>query len=263
MQSALQSSHILDILKEQVKPEKGLGTGHFSRYHIYLSPSRLSAASKQLAVASGHQLSNQFSESPSRSPSSFHPDLPFLHQVLPKTCEMPQLSHQSYLSTTSTISRPSTPPPSSTRASSMALPPTAPPPVPRIPLILPDPDSPTASKLPFPDLPPPRLGSPSSPSSLSRPASSRSISSKGPGRADEVDYVKCEVMANWLHSKQEEKRWVGNGRGEGVVLKRGRGVYTCAPRELEDDEEGFARAVRMLNVRVCSDAQLGCGQRAN
>ncbi|KAF2672597.1 hypothetical protein BT63DRAFT_431276 [Microthyrium microscopicum] len=60
-------------------------------------------------------------------------------------------------------------------------------------------------------------------------------------------------MANWLHSKQEEKRWTTSAPGEGVVLKRRRGVYTCAPNELAfDDGEGggFAAAVAVLNVKV-------------
>jgi hypothetical protein len=37
---------------------------------------------------------------------------------------------------------------------------------------------------------------------------------------------------------------------EGVVLKKSRGIYTCSPISLAEDETGFFRAVQMLNVKV-------------
>lgn len=38
--------------------------------------------------------------------------------------------------------------------------------------------------------------------------------------------------------------------GEGVVLKKSRGVYTCSPMTLREEEMGFFHAVQMLNVKV-------------
>jgi hypothetical protein len=77
--------------------------------------------------------------------------------------------------------------------------------------------------------------------------------------------LKCDVMVNWLHHQQEERRWTRGGPGEGVVLKRSRGAYVCAPEGLAAEDEdvdgwagegdawdgrGFLAAVRGLNVRV-------------
>jgi hypothetical protein len=75
---------------------------------------------------------------------------------------------------------------------------------------------------------------------------------------DEINGIKCEVMASWLHSKQEEKLWTSGGEGEGVVLKRSRGIYTCAPSGLVDEEDGLFDAVRALNVKVSSRSDLIC-----
>jgi hypothetical protein len=79
--------------------------------------------------------------------------------------------------------------------------------------------------------------------------------------------LKCDVMVNWLHHQQEERRWTRGGPGEGVVLKRARGAYVSAPEGLAQEDEvgeemvvgevdgadgrGFLAAVRGLNVRVC------------
>ncbi len=62
--------------------------------------------------------------------------------------------------------------------------------------------------------------------------------------------MKCEVMVNWLRSKQERKLWTMGEEGEGVVLKKSPGVYTCAPMTLRGDGTGFFHAVQMLNVKV-------------
>jgi hypothetical protein len=71
--------------------------------------------------------------------------------------------------------------------------------------------------------------------------------------ADEINGIKCEVMVSWLQSKQEEKLWTAGEKGEGVVLKRARGMYTCAPSNLVDEKDGLFDAVRALNVKVSSD----------
>jgi len=68
--------------------------------------------------------------------------------------------------------------------------------------------------------------------------------------ADEINDVKCEVMVNWLHSQQEEKQWVSGEEEEGVILKKSRGEYTCAPAELTKETSGLLESVEMMNVRV-------------
>lgn len=77
-----------------------------------------------------------------------------------------------------------------------------------------------------------------------------------PGFADGVNGasyldVKCEVMAQWLHSKQEEKIWTSGEPGEGVLVKKAKGAYAYSPPELAEDGSGLYQAVIHLNVRVC------------
>ena len=64
--------------------------------------------------------------------------------------------------------------------------------------------------------------------------------------------IKCEVMVNWLHTKQEERLWTSGEPGEGVVLKRGKGQYVCCPGDLMEDNSLFFEMVAELNVRVSS-----------
>jgi hypothetical protein len=70
------------------------------------------------------------------------------------------------------------------------------------------------------------------------------------GSRDELNIVKCEVMVNWLHLKQQERRWIdSNGAfGEGVFLKRSKGIYVCAPIALAGST--LETAVRGLHVKV-------------
>ena len=63
--------------------------------------------------------------------------------------------------------------------------------------------------------------------------------------------VKCEVMAQWLHSKQEENIWTSGEPGEGVLVKKSKGSYAFSPPELFEDGSGLYQAVLALNVRVC------------
>lgn len=65
--------------------------------------------------------------------------------------------------------------------------------------------------------------------------------------------VKCEVMAQWLHSKQEENIWTSGEPGEGVLVKKTKGNYAFSPPELFEDGSGLYQAVLALNVRVCCD----------
>lgn len=61
---------------------------------------------------------------------------------------------------------------------------------------------------------------------------------------------RANIMANWLHSKQEEYIWTTGSPGEGVVLKVAKGQYVCAPTELRNDSSPFFDMVALLNIRV-------------
>lgn len=74
--------------------------------------------------------------------------------------------------------------------------------------------------------------------------------------AEEINDIKCDVMVNWLHSQQEEKLWVAGEEGEGVVLKKSRGEYTCAPFDLATEMGGLYQAVRTLNVKVSDNLDM-------
>lgn len=69
-------------------------------------------------------------------------------------------------------------------------------------------------------------------------------------QADEINEIKCDVMVNWLYQQQMERLWTAGGHDEGVMLKRGRGQYTCCPADIVEEQYGFYKAVETLNVRV-------------
>lgn len=69
-------------------------------------------------------------------------------------------------------------------------------------------------------------------------------------RTDALVDVKAELLANWLHTKQEERVWTFGSAGEGVFMKKSRGRYSCAPDALRTDGTGLIEAVTELNVRV-------------
>lgn len=68
--------------------------------------------------------------------------------------------------------------------------------------------------------------------------------------AEEINDVKCEVMVNWLHTQQEEKQWLSGDDEEGVLLKKSKGDYACAPAQLADDSSLLVDLISQLNVRV-------------
>jgi len=78
-----------------------------------------------------------------------------------------------------------------------------------------------------------------------------------------INDIKCDVMVNWLHSQQEEKLWTAGEYEEGVVLKKSRGTYTCAPADLSDEQDGLFHAVQELNVRVLQMETPECDTLAN
>jgi len=61
--------------------------------------------------------------------------------------------------------------------------------------------------------------------------------------------AKCDVMAQWLQSKQEEKIWTRGEPGEGVLVKKSKGEYAFSPPELLYDGSGLYQAIAALNVR--------------
>lgn len=79
-----------------------------------------------------------------------------------------------------------------------------------------------------------------------------SSSLDGPNASAYTD-VKCEVMAEWLHSKQEERIWTSGSSGEGVLVKKQKGSYAYSPAELIEDGNGLYEAVALLNVRVSQE----------
>ena len=93
-----------------------------------------------------------------------------------------------------------------------------------------------------------QLGGSSSRSSDSI-ASSDINQSPGSG-PNAVRDIKAEILANWLHNKQEEKVWTYGSPGEGVFMKRAKGSYAFAPQEVYSDGTGLYQAVTELNVRV-------------
>jgi hypothetical protein len=70
--------------------------------------------------------------------------------------------------------------------------------------------------------------------------------------------VKCEVMAQWLHSKQEEKIWTSGEPGEGVLVKKQKGSYAYSPPDLIEDGSGLYEAVIGINARVCQEPLIRC-----
>ena len=62
--------------------------------------------------------------------------------------------------------------------------------------------------------------------------------------------LKTDMMCNWLHHQQMERMWTTNSVEEGVMLKKAKDVYKCAPEDLSSRPDGVYAAVRRLNVKV-------------
>lgn len=69
-------------------------------------------------------------------------------------------------------------------------------------------------------------------------------------QSEDINDIKCDVMVNWLYQQQMERLWTAGGHDEGVVLKKGRGAYTCCPADIVEEPYGFFKAIETLNVRV-------------
>lgn len=81
----------------------------------------------------------------------------------------------------------------------------------------------------------------------SRPAS---LSASGGLEGEEMGDVRCEMVIQWLHQQQVEKSWFENTAGEGVVLRKSKGVYLCCPDQLAEPPMEFRSAIEALNVKV-------------
>jgi hypothetical protein len=95
-----------------------------------------------------------------------------------------------------------------------------------------------------------QLGGSSSPSSHSSNSSEARDSSSISNGSDAIRDIKAEILANWLHTKQEERIWTFGSPGEGVFMKKSKGNYACAPFEVFNDGTGLYHAVTELNARV-------------
>ncbi|MCJ1373764.1 hypothetical protein MMC20_004993 [Loxospora ochrophaea] len=85
----------------------------------------------------------------------------------------------------------------------------------------------------------------------SRPASLYPTGDFRNSTMDDINEIKADVMANWLHQQQMELMWTSGGISEGVVLKKGRDAYSACPTELSSNRGDFYDAVAKLNVKVC------------
>ncbi|KAI9753365.1 MAG: ESCRT-III subunit protein snf7 [Chaenotheca gracillima] len=96
----------------------------------------------------------------------------------------------------------------------------------------------------------PQASRPGSSYRNSRPSS---LYPQGDFRNEEADAVmelKCEMMANHLWQQQRRRLWAHDRPNEGIVLKKTKAQYTCAPRSLQYDGGGLFEAIRDMNVRI-------------
>lgn len=79
----------------------------------------------------------------------------------------------------------------------------------------------------------------------------------------ELYSAKLELIANFLHTKQEENLWCGSESYEGVILKQSKGRFISCPRELMTRRTPFYEMVAQFNVRVSEvnySSMLYCSQ---
>ncbi len=104
--------------------------------------------------------------------------------------------------------------------------------------------------------PKPRIGS--------RTHSTYSYQAASLRNEDEIKNMKTEVMVEWLYKQQRLKLWASAAPEEGVVIKKGRGDYTCCPEELRYVKGGLFEQIVNMNVRVsinyvCFSSEADCG----
>ncbi|KAF1941018.1 hypothetical protein EJ02DRAFT_493414 [Clathrospora elynae] len=74
--------------------------------------------------------------------------------------------------------------------------------------------------------------------------------------SDAARDIKCDILANWLSAKQEEKVWSTGQPGEAVFVKKSKGNYSVAPREVIKDGTSLYSCVSQLNARIQSGLRL-------
>jgi hypothetical protein len=62
--------------------------------------------------------------------------------------------------------------------------------------------------------------------------------------------VQCDALAVWLHTKAEERVWTTGKPGEGVFVKKTKGLYAVSPADVATDGTALHQAITMMNVRV-------------
>ena len=62
--------------------------------------------------------------------------------------------------------------------------------------------------------------------------------------------LKHDMMVEFLWQQQRKETWTLDRPGEGVLLKKSRGQYACAPKSLAETQGGIFDAVRDMNVKV-------------
>lgn len=67
---------------------------------------------------------------------------------------------------------------------------------------------------------------------------------------EQMNNLKCDIMTDYLHQQQLQRRWMTTGNDEGVVLKKSKNNYSVCPAELANNDQGFHKMVQLLNVRV-------------
>ncbi|KAF2029599.1 hypothetical protein EK21DRAFT_101075 [Setomelanomma holmii] len=101
------------------------------------------------------------------------------------------------------------------------------------------------------------IAAPNTPASSEGPLPDISFDSASRSTESEpVRNVKCDILANWLHSKAEEKIWTTGEPGEGVFVKRCKGSYALCPAGLAQDGTSLHQGIASLNIRIQHGKQL-------
>ena len=83
------------------------------------------------------------------------------------------------------------------------------------------------------------------------PMSAHSFADSTTALTSPGNFVRNEVMINFLRQRQLEKLWSHTNTSEGVILKRSKGDFICQPPELAQQADGYFDQVKRLNVKVC------------
>lgn len=62
--------------------------------------------------------------------------------------------------------------------------------------------------------------------------------------------MRSDVTCQWAYSKLSTRQWLSGFPDEGVMIKKGRGDYSCFPPSLIEQRQGFYDNAVLMNVRV-------------